>query len=146
MAQDLKTLIVLFKAYQSLINQVKLSLINTDLTVNEFTALEALYSKKELTTSELRDYVLVPNSSMTYVLDTLEKKDLIKREKASDDKRIQLLSLTKKGKDLFKDSYEVHFKHMRKFFNELDSNEEKTLQEYLKRVGKVAQNDFENKA
>ena len=80
MAQDLKTLIVLFKAYQSMINQVKLSLINTDLTVNEFTALEALYSKKELTTSELRDYVLVPNSSMTYVLDTLEKKELIQRK------------------------------------------------------------------
>ena len=145
MAQDLKTLIVLFKAYQSMIHQVKLSLINTDLTVKEFTALEVLYSKKELTTSELRDYVLVPNSSMTYVLDTLEKKELIKREKAVDDKRIQLLSLTNKGNDLFKESYEVHFKHMRKFFNELDSHEEKALQNYLKRIGKIAQNDFQNK-
>ncbi len=73
MIQKLNTLIVLFKAHQSIQNNVKLSLVDTELTLNEFTVMEALYTKKELSTQQLIDSVLIPNSSMTYVLELLKK-------------------------------------------------------------------------
>ena len=136
MKTDLKTLIILFKAHQSILNQVKLSLEQTQLSVNEFAAMEALSNKGTLTTSEIRDYVLVPNSSMTYVLDTLEKKELIKRERSAQDRRIQHITLSEKGKDLFSEVYETHFTHMRAVFEILDPQEEQQLQELLKKLGK----------
>lgn len=138
MDKDLKSLIVLFKAYQSVINQVKVSLEDTNLNVNEFAAMEVLYHKGCLTTQELIDYVLIANSSMTYVLDILAKKKMITRNKDPQDRRIQKISLTENGRELFGDIYEQHFKHMRSFFDVLSPEEEKTLQEYLKKIGKNA--------
>ena len=137
--KDLKSLIILFKAHTSIENVVKKSLENTDLSVNEFAALEALYHKGSLTTQGLIDLVLIPNSSMTYVLDVLHKKEYIKRIKDENDRRIQRLTLTEKGDAKFEEVYEVHFKMLREVFDVLNEEEEKQLQTFLKIVGKKAQ-------
>lgn len=137
--KDLKSLIILFKAHTSIENVVKKSLENTDLSVNEFAALEALYHKGSLSTQGLIDLVLIPNSSMTYVLDVLHKKEYIKRIKDEKDRRIQRLTLTEKGHEKFEEIYKVHFEMMREVFDALDDAQEKQLQTYLKIIGKKAQ-------
>lgn len=133
--EQLKTLIILFKAHTALSNQVKVSLEDSSLTINEFAAMEALHTKKSLTTQELVTSVLIPNSSMTYVLDMLLKKNLIERNRDSNDKRIQNISLTSEGIALFEEIYEKHYKHMRAIFEDLSTEEEHTLQELLKKLG-----------
>lgn len=139
MVKKLNSLIVLFKAHQSLAKNVKSSLIETELTVNEFTVMEALYTKKELSTQELIDKILIPNSSMTYVLDILEKRELINRLKDPKDKRRQLISLTDEGESLFKEVYEQHYQHMQSIFSVLSDQENQELQRLLKIVGKKAE-------
>ncbi|HZJ87116.1 MAG TPA: MarR family transcriptional regulator [Erysipelothrix sp.] len=137
--KDLKSLIILFKAHTSIENVVKKSLENTDLSVNEFAALEALYHKGSLSTQGLIDLVLIPNSSMTYVLDVLHKKEYIKRIKDEKDRRIQRLTLTEAGHAKFEEVYKVHFEMLREVFDALDDAQEKELQTYLKIIGKKAQ-------
>lgn len=139
MEHKLNTLIVLFKAYQSLNKNVKDSLSDTQLSVNEFTVMEALYTKKELSTQEIIDKILIPNSSLTYVLDTLQKRNFIERVRDKQDKRRQLITLTKAGSDLFKDIYQQHYSHMREIFDELTTDQEQQLQDLLKIVGKKAE-------
>lgn len=141
MRQDLKSLIILFKAHTSVENVVKKSLLDTDLSVNEFSAMEALYHKGSLSTQSLIDLVLVPNSSMTYVLDILTKKEYIKRVKDKNDRRIQRIELTDLGKKNFEVIYEKHFAMLREVFDVLSEEEEKQLQDLLKKVGKNAQGD-----
>ena len=53
--KELKTLIILFKAQASLSNSVKKSLEDTGLNLNEFVTMEALYTKKRLTTQNLAE-------------------------------------------------------------------------------------------
>ena len=139
MEYKLNTLIVLFKAYQSLNKNVKDSLSDTKLSVNEFTVMEALYTKKELSTQEIIDKILIPNSSLTYVLDTLQKRNFIERVRDKQDKRRQLITLTQAGSDLFKDIYQQHYSHMREIFDELTIDQEQQLQDLLKIVGKKAE-------
>ena len=139
MIQKLNTLIVLFKAHQSIQNNVKLSLVDTELTLNEFTVMGALYTKKELSTQQLIDSVLIPNSSMTYVLDILEKRQYLRRLKDPSDKRRQLLSLTQKGCLVFLDIYQKHYEHMNTIFNVLTPEETQQLSTLLKKVGKKAE-------
>ncbi len=139
MEHKLNTLIVLFKAYQSLNKNVKDSLSDTKLSVNEFTVMEALYTKKELSTQEIIDKILIPNSSLTYVLDTLQKRNFIERVRDKQDKRRQLITLTQAGSDLFKDIYQQHYSHMREIFDELTIDQEQQLQDLLKIVGKKAE-------
>lgn len=139
MDQKLKSLIVLFKAYASLEKNVKKSLESTQLSVNEFTVMEALYTKNELSTGELIASILIPNSSLTYVLDTLEKRNFILRLKDPNDKRRQVLSLTQEGKNMFTSIYTIHYNHMRSIFDVLTPQQEQVLQETLKLVGQTAQ-------
>lgn len=135
----LKSLIVLFKAYASLNKNVKKSLVDTELSVNEFTVMEALSTKGKLTTQQLIDIILIPNSSMTYVLDVLQKKKYITRIKDKDDKRKQWLELTSLGSDVFKEIYQIHYEHMSSIFNVLNEQEQQDLQRYLKRIGQRAE-------
>ncbi len=139
MDNKLKTLIILFKAHQSLTKNVKLSLQDTALTVNEFTVMEALYSKESLYPNQLIDKILIPNSSLTYVLDILEKKDYIIRQKDVNDGRRQQIRLTETGKKVFVDVYQKHYQHMQEIFQVLTAKEESRLQELLKKLGKKAE-------
>ena len=137
MTKDLKSLVIIFKVHAKLLGHVKQSLADTELSVNEFTALEALYHKGSLSAQELIDKVLIPNSSMTYVLDSLEKKGLITRVSAEDDRRVRLSSLTDEGTRLFEAIYDVHYRHMRSVFDVLTDEEEFEMQELLKKLGKT---------
>ncbi len=139
MEGELKTLIVLFKTHTNIVKHVKRSLENTSLTVNEFTVMEALHNKEFLSAQGLIDLVLIPNSSMTYVLDTLSKKELISREKDPDDRRVQCIRLTEKGRQVISDIYGIHHRHMREVFDVLSPEEERELQELLKKLGKYAE-------
>lgn len=138
---ELKSLIILFKAYASVEAKVRKSLEGTDLNLNEFMALEALYHKGNLTTQSLIDLVLIPNSSMTYVLDILNKKEFIIRAKDEKDRRVQIIQITENGKNVFEDVYAKHYKVMRELFDVLDEAEEEKLQDMLKLLGKTAQGD-----
>lgn len=139
MAKDLKTFIILFKTHQYMMDNVKKTLQGTGVNLNEFTALEALYSKGKLTTQELIQYVLIPNSSMTYVLDTLEKKEYIERMRDEIDARKQYIQLTHKGHDIFAELFDEHAREMRQIFDVLSENEEIELQRLLKKIGFEAQ-------
>lgn len=139
MEKGLKSLIILFKAQISLANSVKKSLENTGLNLNEFVAMEALYTKERLTTQQLVDSVLIPNSSMTYVLDILMEKSYVKREQCTTDRRIKYVSLTEKGKTYFESVYKKHYEYIRDILDVLDEEEEKQMNESLKKIGKKAQ-------
>lgn len=139
MEEKLKSLIVLFKAHQSLTKNIKVSLKDSVLTVNEFAVMEALYTKEELVTQDLIDKILIPNSSLTYVLDVLEQRDYIIRRRDVNDRRRQIISLTKNGKEVFLNVYANHFQHMKDIFNVLSEEENQELQRLLKKIGIYAE-------
>ena len=138
MEKDLKSLVIIFKAQTSLALSVKKSLENTGLNMNEFVAMEALYIKNKLTTQQLVDSVLIPNSSMTYVLDILRDKGYITRERCTTDRRIQYVELSLEGKAVFEKVYLKHSEYIRDILDVMDPEEEKIMQEALKKVGKKA--------
>ncbi|CAM2911761.1 MarR family winged helix-turn-helix transcriptional regulator [Erysipelothrix tonsillarum] len=137
----LKTLTILFKTHQSLLDRVKESIKDFDITINEFQALEALHHKGKLTTQALCDTVLVPGSSMTYVVDQLEKKGFVQREKDNTDRRINYVMLTVEGTSEIEKIYQMHYQEMRRVFDQLTVDEEKKLQELLKKIGKEELHD-----
>lgn len=139
MEKDLKSLIIIFKAYNSLEKSVKHSLIGTEININEFTAMEALYVKGPLTTQSLIDTILIPNSSMTYVLDLLNKKGYIERKNKAEDNRVKIISLTEKGTAIFEEIYKRHFQYIRTIIDVISPDEEVLLQDLLKKIGKKAE-------
>jgi MarR family transcriptional regulator, 2-MHQ and catechol-resistance regulon repressor len=133
---DLKTLTILLRATNFIQEKIKEDVSKYDLNLSEFGALEVLYHKGPLPVQSICEKVLIANSSMSYVIENLIKKELIDKVKNPSDRRIHIVHLTKKGTMLFDEIYTKHLSYMRSIINVLDVNEEEKLQFILKKLGK----------
>jgi MarR family transcriptional regulator, 2-MHQ and catechol-resistance regulon repressor len=138
MTNDLKTITILFRAVHRMESLIKADVSRYGLNPTEFGALEALYHKGPLPVQAIIDKVLIANSSMTYVLTSLQKKQWIQKEQDSTDRRIHTISLTEEGKHFMDEIYPKHVASLRKVLDQLAPTEEQTLQELLKTVGKAS--------
>lgn len=132
---NLKTMRILFRAVQSIEQIVKKDVRNYGLTVNEFAAIEALYHKGKVSVNEMCQTVLIPNSSMTYVLDKLEEKKYIKRIQDINDKRTFYVELSMEGQKHANQILPKHYKVMSQVFSILTKEEQDLLNQYLKKLG-----------
>jgi len=139
--KNLKTITTLFRATDSFSKAIQKDVKNYGLNVTEFGILEALYHKGKMSIKGVLEKVLITNSTMSYVVDQLIKKDYITKSQAESDRRSFELDLTKKGHDLMKTAYDQHYKNMRTIIECLSSEEEEQLRDMLKRIGKRA-NDY----
>ena len=132
---DLKLMIVLFKAHQSLVEFIKDDIKDCNLDLNEFSVLEVIYHKKELTVQEINEKVLVASSSLSYILQKLEKRNLIQRKKCQRDKRVSYISLTDDGYSFSNDLFPKHYDNLKEMFKVLSSEEKESAKEILKKLG-----------
>ncbi len=138
---NLKTITILFRAHNSLEKAIKDDVLKYGLNVSEFGVLEALYHKQTLSVKGIIDKVLVPNSSMSYVIENLVNKGYISKIQSLKDKRSFMLELTKDGRELMDKVFPLHKKNMRAILDVLDENEEAILQKALVKIGKASLNN-----
>ena len=139
----LKPMIILFKAHQSLTEFIKEDIKATGFDINEFSVFEVIYHHEKLIVSEIKEKVLIANSSLSYILNKLLIKGLIKSEIDSNDKRIKHISLTKKGLNLALEIFPSHYDKLKEIFSELTATEVKTVSESLKKIGFAAESRLE---
>jgi MarR family 2-MHQ and catechol resistance regulon transcriptional repressor len=144
MQNYLKTMTILFRTQQSVLAYAMEDIKTYDLNFTEFSALEVLYKKGTIPVQSICDVVLIANSSMTYVLDKLEKRGLIKRYKEKTDKRIILVKLTDEGQKMTDEIMPKHYAYMGNLFEVLDVKENEVLQTLLKKVGYYAEEKVGN--
>jgi MarR family 2-MHQ and catechol resistance regulon transcriptional repressor len=136
MKRDLKTITIFLRASHALEQIIKDEVLSHGLSLSEFGVLEALYHKGPLNVNQVISKVLIPNSSMSYVIDQLVNKGLISKTKDAIDKRVYRLDLKQSGHDFMEQMYPVHEKRLRQVLDKLSVDEEKTLQTLLKKIGK----------
>jgi len=134
--ESLKTITVLFRAYNSLEKIIRKDISQYGLNVNEFGVLEALFHRDILSVKEVIDKVLAPNSSISYTIESLVRKSLIEKVQSIEDRRVFYLRLSKKGKDLMNKIFPIHKNNMRQILDVLAENEELILQKALVKIGK----------
>ncbi|WP_143522293.1 MarR family winged helix-turn-helix transcriptional regulator, partial [Pseudomonas sp. 2822-17] len=67
------------------------------LNTTEFAVLELLYSKGDQPIQKIGEKVLIASSSITYVVDKLEKKNYLIRKPCPKDRRITYAAITTEG-------------------------------------------------
>jgi MarR family 2-MHQ and catechol resistance regulon transcriptional repressor len=70
------------------------------LTISQFGVLEALHHKGPLCQRDIAAKILKSTGNITLVIDNLEKQELVKRERTSEDRRYLTIRLTGKGEAL----------------------------------------------
>lgn len=132
---SLKAFVVLSRAFQSIRKRVEEDIKDLGLNPTEFAVLELIYNKGDQPIQKIGEKVLIASSSITYVVDQLEKKKLIKRKSCPNDRRVTHATITPEGKDLMDTVFPQHRATMNEIFGGLDSKEKENLIEQLKKLG-----------
>jgi MarR family transcriptional regulator, 2-MHQ and catechol-resistance regulon repressor len=114
--------------------QIRDDMAQNNLSITEFSVLEVLFHKGKQTIQQIAKSILIASSSMTYVIDKLEQKGLIKRNACPDDRRVVHVILTEDGLKLMTILMPEHEELVDNAFNSLHPNEIENLVFLLKKV------------
>ena len=104
-----------------------------DLTNAQYDILSRIAEAKTLSQQELADQLLVTKANITQVIKKLEQLRLIKKEK---EWKTNYISLSEKGKTVYKEANQVLEEFQQDFFNKLTIEEKKQLLKLLRKVEK----------
>ncbi|AXF56031.1 MarR family winged helix-turn-helix transcriptional regulator [Salicibibacter kimchii] len=131
----LKAFTVLNRATQSIQDALKKDVARYGLNLNEFAVLELLYHKGDQPIQQIGKRILVASSSITYVVDKLEKKGYLYRRACTDDRRVMYAAITESGKEFMNEAFPDHEQKIESIFNEWSDEETEAAIDLLKRVG-----------
>ena len=132
----LDTFIKLVRATETVSNRIHRQLAETDLTVSQFGVLEALFHLGPLNQRDLAEKLLKSGGNMTLVIDNLEKRELVKREREVDDRRCIKVCLTQKGHQLISRIFPSHVAAVVNEIGILTPDEQKELGRLCRKLGK----------
>jgi MarR family transcriptional regulator, 2-MHQ and catechol-resistance regulon repressor len=107
-----------------------------DLTWSQFAVLETIYHLGPMTQGEISAKVLKSGSNMTTVIDNLERDGLVRRERDQQDRRVIHVHLTNEGTRKIEAVLPVHVSVLVEEFSVLSPEEQETLGELCKKLGK----------
>ena len=106
-----------------------------DLTGPQLTVIKLLEQVGDLSLSELSDKIRAQNSTVTGIIDRMEREDLVVRERSTEDRRVVKIRLTPKGLELARD---VPVEPMVIFRSALEALSKEDMQDLLKILLKVS--------
>lgn len=136
---SLKLFVVLNRALDSVKRRVEEDIKCLGLNPTEFAVLELIYNKGDQPIQKIGEKVLIASSSITYVVDKLEKKKLLKRIPCPKDRRVTYATITPAGMELMKDVFPKHRQAINEICAGIDLQEKKEMIEQLKKLGYYAE-------
>src|SRR6201997_201401 len=130
--------LVMIKAMHALTRYAAAGIEDTGLGNSDFRVLEALLHKGPLPVNTIGSVVDLTPGSISTAVDRLFAKGLVSRVESTEDRRVRIVALTPRGKDLIVATFRKHSGQMRKAFAELSPEELRGLEAALKKVGKRA--------
>ncbi|MFC4735256.1 MarR family winged helix-turn-helix transcriptional regulator [Bacillus daqingensis] len=138
-AACLKAVAVLIKAHDSVHSCIKRDAAKAGLNPTEFSVMELLLHKGALPTQEIGRRVLISSGSITYVVDKLEAKQLVRRSPCPTDRRITYTELTENGRALIDKAFSRHRENVESLFAEVESEQLESMISTLKQIGRKAE-------
>jgi len=105
-----------------------------DLTAPQLYVMATIGYAGRLPFNEIGAKMMVTVSNLTGIVDRLEEKGLVVRERDTEDRRIVYVKLTAKGQKLYKTSIPTFENILSHLFEPLDKEEQKELGSLLKKL------------
>lgn len=134
----LRTFVKLVRAANALSARLNRPLAEAGLTESQFGVLEALLHLGPLHQRELAEKILRTNGNVTLVVDHLEKRGLVRRERGSTDRRYIKVHLTDAGEELVKALFPAHAARLAADLGVLSEHEQHELGRLCRRLNMTA--------
>ena len=123
------SIIELIKKYQF---RDRNEITNFGISVSQCYVLETLHFQGALTMKKLAEQMHLTISTITRVVDQLERKNLVRRKQHPEDSRVRMIKLTSKGEKVFLKSWANVFESEKKIFENIKPGHRKVLLLLLK--------------
>jgi MarR family 2-MHQ and catechol resistance regulon transcriptional repressor len=124
---NFKLVIAIARNYNCIFSRIEKNVQEYGLNSSEFGVLEMLLHKGEQPVQKIADKILVTSGTITYIIDKLEKRDLVYRKKCDKDKRIYYVCLSEKGVLLISDVFHKHKEFLDDLFSGIDDAMKKEI-------------------
>ena len=130
--------LVMMRAMRALTRYAAAGIEETGLGLSDFGVLEILLNKGPLPVNAIGPIVDLTPGSISVAVDRLFAKGLVTRVESTEDRRVRIVALTPRGRDLIRSAFREHSGQMKRVFSELSLEELRGLEVTLKKVGKRA--------
>jgi MarR family 2-MHQ and catechol resistance regulon transcriptional repressor len=130
--------LVMMKAMRALTRYAAAGIEETGLGLSDFGVLEVLLNKGPLPVNTIGTIVDLTPGSISIAVNRLFAKGLVTRVESTEDRRVRIIALTSRGKDLIVPAFRKHSGQMKRVLSELRAEELRSLEVALKKLGKRA--------
>ncbi len=131
--------LVLRKAFQAASKYLYAGLEETGIDDTDFRVLEALLNQGPLPVNTIGPKVFLTPGSISVAVDRLVERGLVSRVESPEDRRVRVVSLTEKGKELITPVFRKHAAEITRVFADASPKEVRSLETILKKIGKRAE-------
>src|SRR5277367_4775947 len=115
--------LVMMKAMRALTRYAAAGIEETGLGLSDFGVLEVLLHRGPLPVNTIGPLVDLTPGSISIAIDRLVAKGLVSRVESAEDRRVRIVALSPRGKDLIASAFRRHSGQMKKVFSELSAGE-----------------------
>lgn len=135
-ARALGVYVKLMRAAESVTARIHRRLDAVGLTISQFGVMEALYHLGPLAQIELGKKILKTSGNITMVIDNLEKRGLVRRQRSREDRRYVTVHLTGAGEKLIRAFFPVHAARIIAEMSILTVSEQEQLGQLCRKLGR----------
>ena len=126
--------LLLMQTSKAIQERLRDEMSKNNLSITEFSVLEVLYYQGKQTIQQIGNRILISSGSMTYVIDKLEQKGIIKRNDCREDRRVIHITLTAEGMETMDNIMPMYQDIVDSFFGDLTGDESQLLVNFLIKV------------
>ena len=130
------TYIKLQRSAESTAARATRHLASAGLTFSQYGVLDILFHLGPLPLGQIAEKILKSEGNMTTVVDNLERRGLVKRERRERDRRVVTLTLTESGRKVIEEILPQHIQAIVEEMSVLTPDEQETLSRLCRKVGK----------
>jgi DNA-binding MarR family transcriptional regulator len=110
---------------------------NLNLTIQELRAIDYLGQFGPDMTKNLADYLLLALSSTTALVDKLEDKGIVRRQRSTEDRRVIQVGLTEAGRETFTQAARAYLNFCKGMLKRLDEDDQDDLIELFRKISQA---------
>jgi MarR family transcriptional regulator, 2-MHQ and catechol-resistance regulon repressor len=126
--------LLLMQTSKAIQDRIRDEMSKNKLSITEFSVLEVLFYQGKQTIQQIGNRILISSGSMTYVIDKLEQKGIIKRNDCREDRRVIHITLTAEGMEMLENIMPKYQDMVDSIFGDLTDDESQLLVNLLKKV------------
>jgi len=134
----LKLFVVLSRAYRTVMDRAVKDMRKHGLSANEFMVLELLYHKGRVPLQQIGENILLTSGGITYTVDKLEGKGLVRRVPCTEDRRVIFAAITETGRKIMEQLLPSHAEAICSIMRGLSPEEKETAIRLVQKLGLAA--------